>query len=169
MSVFKDLLSIKAFRENKAEMTVRKQRGVLAEATAAREAAEKALEEFKVWALAHERGLYDELCRHVVKLREIEDVQQEVAGLRGKEVQHEEHVSAAEANRVKQSEQLDADRRALTEATKMKEKFVELARIHTEEHLKELERKEDAELEEAAETRRDRSDWEERQDEEETA
>jgi type III secretion protein O len=165
MSIFKELLSIKAFREDKAEMAVRKQRTILAEAVAAREAAEKALEDFKQWAVAQERSLYDQLCRQVVKLRAIEEVQLEVAGMRGKETQHEDQVRDAEAQRVKQAEQLEADRRTLQDATRMKEKFVELARINTEEHLKELERKEDAELEEAAETRRDRADWDEREEE----
>jgi type III secretion protein O len=166
MSIFKDLLSIKAFRESKAEIQVRKQRGVLADATAKRDGAQDALDRFRVFAVTHERSLYDDLCARVVKLRDIEDVQVEVAGLRGKEVQHEELVRQAEADRVKQAQQLDADRKAHQDATRMKEKFVELAQVFADERLKEIERKEDAELEEAAETRRDRADWDEQQEEE---
>jgi type III secretion protein O len=159
MSMFRELLAIKAFRESKAEGVVRKQRAVLAEATAAREAAEEALERFKLHAIAHEKAMYDALCARVVRLREIEDVQLEVAGLRSGELQHEEFVREAETRRVQQSAQLDADREALRVANRMKEKFVELAQVHADEHLKELERKEDAEMEEAAEVRREREDW----------
>ena len=166
MSVFKELLAIKAFRENKAEMAVRKQRSVLAEATASREAADKALDEFRHWAFTHERSIYDALCQRVVRLRDIEDVQLEVADMRQKDLQHEDHARKAEAERVKQSQQLEADRDMHQAASRMKEKFVELARLHADEQIKEIERKEDAELEEVAETRRDRADWDGRDEEE---
>ena len=46
-------------------------------------------------------------------------------------------------------------------ATRMTEKFVELAQIHLDQHLREQEYKEDQEMEEAASVRRDREDWEE--------
>ena len=45
----------------------------------------------------------------------------------------------------------EEDRRALREANRMKEKFVELAQDHARQMLKEFERKEEAELEEVAE------------------
>ena len=159
MGIFKELLAIKSFRETKAEIAVRKQRSVLAEATARREAAEDALEKFRGWAVTHERSLYDALCAQVVKLRDIEDVQVEVAALRHTEVQHEDQVREREAQRVKEVEQLEADRKVQQDATRMKEKFVELAQVFADEAVKELERKEDAEMEEVSETRRDRADW----------
>lgn len=164
MSIFRELLSIKTFRESKAELAVRKQRGVLAEAVERHEAAQQALRRFIDYAVAHERSLYDDLCRRVVKLRDIEDVQLAVVDLRGKERRHEESVAQADADRQTQAERLEADKHAHSEASRMKQKFVELAQAFSEERLREIERKEDAELEEAAETRRDRSDWEEQAD-----
>lgn len=164
MSVFAELLSIKSFRENKAELAVRKQRQQLAEAAAERERAEQQLKAFRDWALAHERALYADLCARVVRLREIEAVQQEVVSLRGQERSHEEAIAAAEQRRQREAEMLAECQRLHAEASRMKQKFVELARVHAEEALRELERKEDAELEEAAEVRRDRADWEQREE-----
>ncbi|HSV47686.1 MAG TPA: YscO family type III secretion system apparatus protein [Ramlibacter sp.] len=161
MSMFKELLSIKVFRESKAEIAVRKQRGVLAQAVSERDQADKTLADFRDFAVRHERGLYDDLCSRIVRLHDIEDVQLAVSGLRQSEVRHEEQLRQAEALRLKQAEQLEQDRLAHADATRMKEKFVELAQVYADEQIKELERKEDAELEEVAETRRDRADWDE--------
>lgn len=161
MSIFRELLSIKTFRESKAELAVRKQRGVLAEAVGRHEAAREALEKFISYALAQERSLYDDLCSRVVKLREIENVQLAVVDLRGQERRHEEVVAKADADQRAQAERLEADKKVHSDASRMKQKFVELAQVFSDEHLRELERKEDAEMEEVAETRRDRADWDE--------
>ena len=45
------------------------------------------------------------------------------------------------------------------EAARMKQKFVELSQVNDEEISREFERKEDAEIEEVNETRRDRNGW----------
>lgn len=161
MSVFTELLSIKRFRESKAEGAVRRQRGVLAEATGRRDAADQALQGFREHALRHERLLYADLCSRIVKLRDIEDVQLAVVDLREQDRRHEAALQQAEQDRLRQSEQLDSDRQLHAEASRIKEKFVELAQAYADEQLKEFERKEDAELEEVAETRRDRADWDE--------
>ena len=108
---------------------------------------------YRDYAKEQERSLYRALCQRVVKLREIEDVQLAVADMRVQEGRHEQSVKEAEVQRRKEAAQLDADRQALRDANRMKEKFVELARMHTAEMLKEFERKEEAEMEEVAETR----------------
>jgi type III secretion protein O len=161
MSIFRELLSIKTFRESKAELAVRKQRSVLAEAVVRHDSAQEVLEKFISYAVSHERSLYDDLCSRIVRLRDIEDVQLAVVGLRGQEREHEDAVARADADRQAQAERLEADKKVHSEASRMKQKFVELAQVFSEESLREFERKEDAELEEAAETRRDRADWDE--------
>lgn len=163
MTVFKELLSIKVFRENKAELAVRRQRHLLAQAQRERDEAQQALERFMAYAVGHERALYADLCSRIVKLRDIEGVQQQVVDLRGREREHEAQLAAAQQQRDAQATKLEQDKAAHAEATRMKEKFVELASNYAQERLRELERKEDAELEEAAETRRDRADWDERE------
>lgn len=161
MSVFKELLSIKSFRESKAEMAVRRQRDALAEALHRRDLADRALLDFRDHATRREHAMYADLCSRVVKLRDIETVQRSVVDLREQERRHETSLQQAELDRQKQAEQLALDKQVHADASRMKEKFVELASVYADEQLKELERKEDAELEEVAETRRDRADWDE--------
>ena len=141
MSIFRDLLTIKSLRESKAERIVRRQREVLAQASTLRAQANDRLERFVVFARNEEETLYLDLCSRVVRLRDIENVQNTVAHLRQQEQQHQETLRKAEVQRVLESEQLTADK-----------------------NLRECERKEDAEMEEVAETRRDREDWDESAD-----
>lgn len=159
MSIFKELLSIKSFRESKAEMAVRKQRLVLAAAISEQERAQQLLDQFRDYAVRHELAMYNDLCTRVVRLRDIEDVQLTVVDLRTQESRHDESCQKAQTYRRAQSTQLDVQVKLHAEASRMKQKFVELAQVYADEQIKELERKEDAEMEEVSETRRDRSDW----------
>ena len=160
MSIFRDLLAIKAFRESQAETAVRVQRDALREAREAREAAEALLERLLREGLAHEMQLYRDLCARIVRLREIEDVQMAVAGLRQREAQQQDAVATAARQQELVSQKLDTARAAHQEASRQKSKFVDLSRNYAEAQLRELERKEDLEMEEAASVRRDREDWE---------
>lgn len=165
MSFFKELLSIKTFRENKAELNVGKQRVVHVEAVAIHEASELALLNFQDYAYQHERTLYADLCRRVVKLTAIEEVQMAVVFLRDQEQEHQKALKQAELDQQRQTERLADLRVLLSDATKAKQKFVELALVYSDEKSKEFERKEDAELEEVAELRRDRTEWDETHEE----
>ena len=150
MGMFKEILSVKSFREDKAERVMVKQRSVLEEAAIARDRAEQARDGYREWAVAQERSLFAALCQRVVQLRDIEDMQVEVTEMRTQEERHEEQLRQAEANRQKQEQQLEADRRAHRDATRMKEKFAELARLDADAQFREFERREEAELEEVA-------------------
>lgn len=161
MSIYRDLLTIKSLRESKAERTMRKQREVLAQAAALREKANETLDNFVVYARSEETALYQDLCSRLVRLREIENVQQSVAHLRQQEQGHQEALRRAEAQKQQEAAQLATDKAQHKEAARVKEKFVEWALAHSQELQREFERKEDAEMEEVAETRRDRADWDE--------
>lgn len=164
MSVFDELLAIKRFSEGQAEIAVSRQRLRHAEADAAREASERALADFRDESERRERAMYSDLCSRVVRVREIEDVLQGVAGLREGERQREQAVEQA-AERLREENQALADRRAQhQQAVRLTGKFVELASIHLAEHLKALEHKEDMEMEEAASLSRDREDWEQHEE-----
>lgn len=93
MSVFDELLAIKRFREGQAEIAVSRQRLRHAEADAARLASEQALADFRDESERRERAMYRDLCSRVVRVREIEDVLQGVAGLREGERQREQALS----------------------------------------------------------------------------
>ncbi|MGE8658758.1 MAG: type III secretion system stalk subunit SctO [Achromobacter sp.] len=164
MSVFDELLAIKRFREGQAEIAVSRQRLRHAEADAARQASEQALAACREESERRERAMYRDLCSRVVRVREIEDVLQGVAGLREGERQCEQALEQA-AQRLRDEAQALAERRAQhQQAVRLTGKFVELASIHLAEHLKALEHKEDMEMEEAASLSRDREDWEQHEE-----
>ena len=154
MKMFDQLVTIKNFREQKAERAVRAQRRVLDEAVAERDDAEHRLEEYRDYAAEQERRIYQGLCERVVRVRDIEDVHGQVRSLRERERGHEDELDAAETRRDEEEQQLESDRTAHAEALRMRDKFVELADVFAQEERAQAERKEEAEIEEAAETRR---------------
>ena len=150
MSIFTDLLIIKRFRENKAETAVHRQRLVLAAAHREQDEALRSLEEYQTWAQRREATLYRELCSRVVSLRDIEAVQQAVAGFRVEEQARLEQRELADDRVETEAVQLHEDVAVHKQAVRMKQKFVELAEVHAAELWQENERREDLELEEVA-------------------
>lgn len=163
-SMFDDLLAIKRFRESQAELAVSKQRQVLVDAEHAQEEAIRLLAEYRDWSERREHEMYDDLCSRIVRVREIENVLQGVAELRSGERRHEEDVQSAEKQTEIETHNLAERRESHQVATRMTEKFIELARLHLAAFMLEQERKEDLEMEEAASVRRDREDWEEHEE-----
>jgi type III secretion protein O len=164
MSIFKDLLAIKRFREGQAEMAVSRQRNAHAEAERRHETAQEQLSGFQDWAQRHESEMYHDLCSRVVLVRDIEDVMQGVADLRAGERERENHVENAAEQVRSEAQALVLRREEHRTATRMTEKFVELASVHMADQMRELERKEDLEMEEAATVTRDRNDWEQHEE-----
>lgn len=160
MSIFDEILSIKNFRESRAELAMLKQRTVLAEAIVARDEAEKRLAAFIEEALRLERDLYKDLCSRLVRLRDIENVQMEVVDLRHREHSYEESLVKSEQTRTAEEQRLDEAKQGHQQAVIMKQKFVELLDVYNDEYMKQAERAEDAEMEEVAELRHDRVEWE---------
>lgn len=161
MKAFHDLLLIKNFRETRAELAVAKQRHVLAMANERRNTDDEALRTFRHQAVVQERGWYADLCRRIVRVRDIEAVHQSVVILRNAERTREEALTQSEQALNLEKKRMDEARESHRLATLTKQKFVELVRVHSDDELKELERQEDAEMEEIAELRRERSEWDE--------
>lgn len=164
MSVFDELLAIKRFREDQAELAMVRQRLAHARTQAELARAEQDLRDYLDWSRQRERGLYADLCRRIVRVREIESVLEDVAGLRHGKLDRENEVENARGELQRQARALAQCRQAHQEATRVTGKFVELAERHWAAHLQALERKEDAELEEAAAVARDREDWEQHEE-----
>ncbi|MFC4297787.1 type III secretion protein [Castellaniella hirudinis] len=159
MNVFRELMAIKRFREGQAELAVTRQRQVLIEAEQQRVQALERLEEYRTWSQTRERDMYQDLCSRLVYVRDIEDVMQGVADLRQGEHACEARVEQAADQARLETEALAERREAHRNATRMVEKFVQLASLHAADALRDLERKEDLEMEEAASVMRDRDDW----------
>jgi len=159
MNMLHELLAIKTFRTEKAEAAVGRQRATVSAAEAHKEASEQTLSRFIDSALTHEQALYSDLCNRVVKLRDIEAVQQEIVILRTLEHRHRDNLAKAEKAYLGELDMLRAVRAQHASAVRVKEKFVQLAGVYSQELAQEADRKEVAELEEINERRRERVDW----------
>ncbi len=152
------LLTIKAFRERQAETALHKTRAELAEAHRVEQSAELDLQTFMRRAQEDEIRWFDELCARVVKLRDIEQVQTDVAILRAEQATKEQELEQAQALRVQAQSTFNQATQVMKDATTAREKFEELAQQHHAALGKEAERKEDLELEELASIVRERED-----------
>lgn len=159
MPMVDDLLFIKRFRETKAETELQKSRAAVVLAQKAEKAAERALDEFVHFASAQEKAWYEDLCSRLVKLREIENVQQDVAGLKQTELKHVETLDTRKVEHVQAVRQMEESVVRMRDASVARQKFVELARNFHALAAREQERKEELELEELASIRRDREEW----------
>lgn len=150
MNILGDLLRIKEFRQDKAELEVSRARSELERATAALHEAREALEACRADCETRERALYTDLCSRVVRLADLDDVKLAVQLMQGEIHGHEEKVEQAEEARKSATEQLAQARRDYQEATRNREKFFELESQDQAERLLEAGRVEDIEMEEVA-------------------
>lgn len=160
MSIVTELLAIKTFREGKAELSLNRQRATHREAEFTRAQAETTLDSFVEQARQRELGLYGDLCSRIVRLRDIEDVQLSMVVLKMQEREYETFLQAAEKKLTAEVDALNKRKLEHSAASRLKEKFVELVKIHTDELTRASEYKEDAEMEEAAQLQRESGDRE---------
>lgn len=150
MAMVDQLLFIKTFRERQAETVLQRSRLSLAQAHQLEEQAQQELERFIAQATEDELRWYRQLCERVVKLRDIEDVQTDVAILRAEEAERARARDAATQQREQAQSAFTQASEQMKEASTARNKFEELARQHHALVAKEVERKEDLELEELA-------------------
>ncbi|MEG1769573.1 MAG: YscO family type III secretion system apparatus protein [Comamonas sp.] len=159
MKMLRDLLAIKRFREGQAETAMRQQRQAWLEAQAERQAAEALLARLLAEGVLAEQQLYDDLCSRLVRLREIEAVQQAVAALRLREQQQQDALDAAQQQLDAAQQAFEQARAVHKEAARQTSKFVDLASSFAALDALDSERREDLEMEEAASVVREREDW----------
>ncbi len=165
MTMLDQLLRLKVYREDKAEMGLARCRLVRAEVVRRADAARQSLVDYRQWSAEHERGLYGAMYGRLVRLRDLEHLREDVVTLRVEERALDETLTKVEAERVQADTAVHESRVAHEQATRTREKFVQLVRVEAEETRLESERKEDIELEDLYAIRRDRDDWKERDDE----
>ncbi|WP_423455494.1 type III secretion system stalk subunit SctO [Ottowia sp. VDI28] len=159
MNVLHDLLRIKDFRENQAELRVHRQYGLTQQAHEKHEAEQTRLAQMLREGMETEHRLYGELCERVVRLHDIEAVQHTVASLRQREALQRDAVATAFAGAQEADQALAEARSSHQEAHRQKTKFVDLSRDFDIALAREAERREDLEMEEAASVQHDREDW----------
>lgn len=153
MDVLTDLLRIKIFREEKAERALAKARALLRAAEEAVELAKKVLRDYREESRQREKTLFADLCKRIVLLKDIQDVQVDIQLMKER---IEALVQELEQAKERLEEAAEHERAAREEhkfAVRMREKFSEMLRTVNEERDFELSRREELEVEEAAEIR----------------
>jgi type III secretion protein O len=165
MSMLNELLELKQYREDKAEMALARCRLSLAEVTKRKDQAHDALVSYQEWSVTHERDMYGAVYGRVVRPRDLENLREDVVMLRVKERTLNEALTKVETERTQADTAVRDSRTAHERATRTREKFVQLVEAQSEELRLEAERKEDLEMEDQHTGGRDREDWEDRDDE----
>jgi type III secretion protein O len=153
MNVLTDLLRIKVFREEKAELALARARQFLVQADMTLDAARRTLQDYLRDCERKERDMYADLCTRLVFLKEINNVTLDIQLMKEQTARHEQDVEEAKEARNVAAEQLEQAKQDHRDAVRMREKFTEMLRIVQEERNIDAMRLEDLELEEAASTR----------------
>lgn len=156
MNVLGDLLRIKKFREDKAEMALSRARAHLREEDDALHAARNALREHVLACHRKEQEMYADLCARLVLLKDLNNVALDIQLMKEETVKFEEAVTTAEERRASAAEAVEQAKAEHRDAVRMREKFTELVKIVNDEKLLEAQKAEDLELEEASSSRHSR-------------
>jgi len=148
MEVIKDLVRIKIFREEKAELAMLKAKAKLMSAEDDLDNARKVLRKHKDDCIAREKELYDDLCTRLVLLKDINSVTLDIQLMAEETTRLDEIVEKAKEDRDIASEELAAAKAIHRDAVQMRQKFTEIEDVINAEKLAELMRKEDIEMEE---------------------
>lgn len=159
MTVFKELLAIKRYREQQAEIALQSQRRLLETIQKKHGQAARALLDFQHYAQQKEAALYEDLYRQSVRISAIHYVLASVRAMQ------EHEATLHDALQTLQDELDDAQNRFSSaqehhrKASRTTEKFIELAQTHHDIALQQGERQDDMEMEEIASMRRDQDEW----------
>lgn len=151
MTLLKQILSVRSYREARAQATVRAQVQVVDQATATRHKAEEALVSFRTMAQAREAQWIGELCGKTVRLREISEVNAAIGELRLQTLQRSQVLDQAGQSLAQALESLEKCRADHAAVWRLEQRFVEFVKRDTEGRVQALERREEAELSEASE------------------
>ena len=157
MNVLKDLLRIKKFREDKAELDLARARQNLAEADSKLKIARKELRDFEIACERKERELFDDLCQRLVLLKDLDAVALEVELMKEQKLTYELRICEAQELRLAASEAVDLAKLIHREAVRMREKFSELLEEFNATLFVEVQRLEDIEMEEASASRHEQN------------
>jgi hypothetical protein len=152
VKILRDLLRIKEFREEKAELEVRRVRRALDDAREALDRARDEWAEYQATCQRRERALYEDLFSRLVLLADLDLVSLEVNNMKDGNARYQEEVKSAETVLQSTMESLELAKEAYRLATRMREKFTELVSAAAAEKLVELEYAESMELEEVSGT-----------------
>ena len=142
-----DLLKVKKLREDDAISELARAESDLERKVAAHESKQRERSDYDTWRIAEEEHLYRDIQGKEVSVDDLEELRERIASLRQRGLQLEEEVERA-AHEVERARNTVAEaRRARVVAYKEVTKFDEYNRILVDERRRDLERREEAELE----------------------
>ncbi len=149
MGIVNKLITIKRFREEKAEIELlkAKQDFLLKESAYLKE--RQKLSEFVIACERREKEMYAELYKKLVFQKDIDDVLFNIQQMKDETESLKEKVNSAREEKEMAYSYLGEAKIAHQEAIRMREKFEEIRTIHEQEREIELLRIEDVEMEEA--------------------
>ena len=153
MDVIKDLVRIKIFREEKAELAMLKAKTKLLSAEEDLDNARKVLRKHKEDCIEREKALYDDICTRIVLLKDINSVTLDIQLMAEETTRLDEIVEKSKEARDVASEELAAAKAVHRDAVQMRQKFTEIKDVIDAEKLAEFMRKEDLEMEEVSSKR----------------
>lgn len=157
--MFDQMLGIKRFREQQAELALMRQRQRRANAVREADEAQNRLATYRDWAKEQEQSMYRDLCNRIVRPRDIENVLSEVAGLRRDESDYASVWRSASETVDLETQVLGECRNAHELTVKSTKKFTEVAEVYWDDLAQMQNKKEDNELEEIASLSRGGADW----------
>lgn len=147
-TVLQQVLQAKIAKENNAIVALQQATTALQQAITRLQEAEHVLSDYIAWRIKEEKALYAELQGQVVRLPELEKINETVACLYAKDLELEHAIQQAETHKQDAEQALESARLTRLAAAKAVEKFTELCDRESQQLALEKQRKEELELEE---------------------
>ncbi|ARP77547.1 type III secretion protein [Bordetella genomosp. 6] len=145
------LLAIKQFRADQAQLALKRRQQACAVAAAAQRQARERLDDFRLRARQLEDRLYAELCRRIVRTRDIDEVLQRVGQARDRQASLALQCDDAARRLEREIQLLTQQREQHRECFKAQQRIAELVRLQQVEAAALRESQEDREIQEAIE------------------
>lgn len=145
------LLAIKQFRADQAQLALKRRQQACAVAAAAQRQARERLDDFRLRARQLEDRLYAELCRRIVRTRDIDEVLQRVGQARDRQASLALQCDDAARRLEREIQLLTQQREQHRECFKAQQRIAELVRLQQVEAAALRESQEDREIQETIE------------------
>ncbi len=153
MGILADLLRIKKFREQKAERALIHARQELLTAEEKLSEAKHKLKEFRIKSALKEKELYDDLCKRMVSVRELDNVKVDIELMKERDDELAKELAHKEELRVLSHEKERSALEDYNSAARLREKFDQILANTKDLEAVEEEKIQDAEIEESSEVR----------------
>ena len=146
--ILEDLLKIRETRVDTAKAEVKTKEYRYEQAVKKVEQKKKELQDYHIWRIQKESALYEGIKNKLVRLKDLDALRQHIALLRERELALKKAIIEAEKEKEETLLELNKSKEQLRQAIKEHEKILEHKKRWLEDIKKEMERKQEIELEE---------------------